>query len=60
MARMEKIAILNYSTAEVLIASISSLETTKTFLARKGLDSNDVGWMRGNFKILIEDGINKD
>jgi len=57
MAAMEKIAILDFSRAEVLIVPISQREDAEDFFNRKGIDSSNVQWMRGDFKILVEDGI---
>lgn len=52
----EKIAILDFSTGEVFVYSISEREESEHFFARKGFREADIQWMRGNIKIHIEDG----
>lgn len=52
----EKIAILDFSTGEVFIYSISEREEAEHFFKRKGFRESDIQWMRGNIKIHIEDG----
>lgn len=52
----EKIAILDFSTGEVFIYSISEREDSEHFFKRKGFRESDIQWMRGNIKVRIENG----
>lgn len=52
--KIEKIAVLNFVNGEVLISSLSEREDIESFFQRKGLRSEDVQWMRGDLKIIIE------
>lgn len=49
----EKIAILDFSTGEVLIYPISQREDSQDFFKRKGLRESDIQWMRGDIKVFI-------
>lgn len=53
--KVEKIAILNFANGEVLISSITEREDTEEFCKRKGINYDDIQWMRGDLKIIIED-----
>lgn len=53
--KQERIAILDFSTGEVLIFPISKREESEHFFKRKGFRESDIQWMRGNIKIHIED-----
>lgn len=51
----EKIAILDFSTGEVFVYTISEREEAEHFFKRKGFRESDIQWMRGNIKVHIED-----
>ena len=50
----EKIAILDFSTGDVIISPISEREEAEEFFKRKGLRESDIQWMRGNIRVCIE------
>lgn len=50
----EKIAVLDFSRGEVIISDISEREEASDFFARKGIRKDDVQWMRGDLKIIVE------
>ena len=54
MIPTEKIAILDYSTGEVRICTISQREEAEDFFTRKGLRTTDIAWMRGDLQIYVE------
>lgn len=56
----EKIAILDFSTGEVFIYSISEREESEHFFKRKGFRESDIQWMRGNIKVHIENENDND
>lgn len=64
MDGFERIAILDYEEGEVIIASIPKKESARSFMKRKGIGTltnpSNIEWMRGDIKLIIEDGINKD
>lgn len=64
MDGFEKIAILDYEEGEVIIANIPKKESARSFMQRKGIGTltnpHNIEWMRGDIKLTIENGINKD
>lgn len=54
MPHTEKIAIIDYTIAEVFIYPISEDEETAHFLKRKGFKESEVAWVRGNIKVHTE------
>lgn len=54
MSHIEKIAIIDYTTAQVFVYPISEYEQTEHFLKRKGFNDSEVAWVRGNIKVNIE------
>ena len=51
----EKIVILDFSTGEVFVYSISEREEASDFIERKGFRESDIQWMRGNIKVHIDE-----
>lgn len=56
----ETIAILNFTTGEVIISKLSEREDANAFFERKGLNADELQWMRGDLKVIIENGSDKD